>query len=160
MGKGAPCLKDRFCDVNIRGQCHCGNLTYELATQFLESEIIARACDCSFCRIHAARNWSDPNGTATIEVKDEQHLQRYLFALSTAEFFICRVCGAYVGAVLFDADGSWSTVNLRLSDLSDVAEESASYGSEGEAARITRRMGVWTPTRVVGIAKYPVKHDK
>jgi hypothetical protein len=135
----------------IHGRCHCGNLSYELVTQLSEAGIKARAFDCRFCRIHAARNRSDPNGDATIEVKDQQQLQRYLFALATAEFLICRVCGAYLGAVLFADDGTWSTVNLRLSDLSDVAEESASFGSEGEAERISRRKMVWTPTRLRGI---------
>ncbi len=136
----------------IRGQCHCGNISYELGTQVAEWEIKARACDCSFCRVHAARNWSDPNGSATIEVGDEQQLQRYLFALETAYFFIFRLCGAKVGAVLFAADGTWSTVNLRLSDLSEVAEESASYGEESEFERISRRKKGWTPTLLKGVA--------
>ena len=135
----------------IRGQCHCGNLSYVLDTPLSESEVRARACDCGFCRIHAVRNWSDPNGSATVKIEDEQNLQRYLFALATAEFFICRVCGAYLGAVLSDTDGAWSTVNLRLSDLADVAEETASYGSEGESERIARRKRFWTPTRLTGI---------
>lgn len=135
----------------IEGQCHCGNISYALETAFRASEIRARACDCSFCRIHAARNWSDPNGRATIEVRDEDELQRYLFALKTADFFICRVCGAYVGAVLFAADGTWSTVNLRLSDVADITEESASYGSEEKVERITRRKRIWTPTQVNGL---------
>jgi hypothetical protein len=136
----------------IRGQCHCGNLSYKLRTQMTEAKIIARACDCSFCRIHAARNWSDPDGNATIQVSDAQQLQRYLFALATAEFYICRVCGAYVGAVLVAGEGTWSTVNLRLSDLSEVAEESASYGQESEFERISRRKKVWTPTLLKGVA--------
>ena len=135
----------------IRGQCHCGNLSYELETQLAESDIKARACDCSFCRVHGALNWSDSQGRAKIEVNDPQQLQRYLFALATAEFFICKVCGAYVGAVLFAADGCWSTVNLRLSDLSAVTETRASYGSEQEDERIARRKNVWTPTQVIGI---------
>jgi len=59
-------------------------------TQFVESEIKARACDCSFCRIHAAKNWSDPNGSATIQVNDPEQLQRYIFALATAEFLPAR----------------------------------------------------------------------
>ena len=137
--------------MKIRGQCHCGNLSYELDTQIAASDIKARACDCGFCRIHAARNWSDPNGSAAIEVRNPQQLQRYLFALATAEFFICRVCGAYLGAVLSAADGIWSTVNLRLSDLPDVSEENASYGSEGKGERISRRKTVWTPTQLVGL---------
>jgi hypothetical protein len=137
--------------MKIRGKCHCGNLCYELETQLAESDIEARACDCSFCRMHGALNWSDSQGRAKIEVNDLQQLQRYLFALATADFFICKVCGAYLGAVLFAADGCWSTVNLRLSALSEVTEASASYGYEQEDERIARRKNVWTPTQVIGI---------
>ena len=136
----------------IRGQCHCGNLSYQLRTQISEAKIIARACACRFCRLHGARPWSDPDGNTTIQVSDAQQLQRYLFALATAEFYICRVCGAYVGAVLVAGEGTWSTVNLRLSDLSEVAEESASYGEESEFERISRRKKVWTPTLLKGVA--------
>ena len=136
----------------IRGQCHCGNLSYQLRTQMSEAKIIARACDCSFCRIHGARNWSDPDGNTTIQVSDAHQMQRYLFALATAEFYICRVCGAYVGAVLVAAEGTWSTGNLRLSDLPEVAEESASYGQESKRERSYRRKKGWTPTLLSGVA--------
>ena len=129
----------------IVGACHCGNLSYELVTA--AEPVEARACDCSFCRIHAAINWSDPNGSLTIRIADERDLQKYRFGLGTADFFICRTCGAYLGAVLADLDGAWSTVNLRLSALV-VGARAASYGDESSAERIARRKRVWTPTRV------------
>ena len=68
-------------------------------------------------------------------------MQRYRFALKTADFYICRVCGAYLGAILSDDEGTWSTVNLRLSALT-VDEEPASYGSEDTFNRVTRRKRV------------------
>lgn len=130
----------------IAGACHCRNLSYELVTD--ASRIEARACDCSFCRIHAASNWSDPDGTLTIRVRDERQLQKYRFGLGTADFYICRTCGAYLGAVLSDPDGAWATVNLRLSGLV-VGERAVSYAAESAAGeRIARRKRVWTPTRV------------
>jgi hypothetical protein len=132
----------------IRGACHCGNLSYELRTRTSLDAIRARACDCSFCRMHAARNWSDPEGKAVIRIRDVHHLQRYRFGLRTADFLLCTVCGAYLGAVLSAGDQSWSTVNLRLSAL-DVGETGASYGSEDTGARIARRQHAWTPTAVI-----------
>lgn len=131
----------------IRGACHCRNLSFELRTRTRPPDIRARACDCSFCRIHAAKNWSDPNGAAVIRVAEEQHLQRYRFALRTADFYICTVCGAYLAAVLTRHGGTWSTVNLRLTDL-DVEQEVASYGSEDIDGRIARRERMWTPTTI------------
>lgn len=132
----------------LRGTCHCGNLSYELHTRVPLDEVRPRACDCRFCRMHAARNWSDPEGTAVVRIRDARHLQRYRFALRTADFLICTVCGAYLGAVLGEGDKAWSTVNLRLSGL-DVGETTASYGNEDTGERIARRQRKWTPTTVV-----------
>lgn len=135
--------------MQIQGQCHCGNVSFDLYTEVAESDISPRACDCSFCRIHGAKNWSDPNGKATIRISDERFLQKYLFALKTAEFYICKACGTYIGAVLSDRDGMWSTVNLRLTPLHGLQESPASYGDEQVDERISRRKHVWTPTKVV-----------
>ena len=135
--------------LTIGGHCHCGNITFDLVTAIPITQIEARACDCGFCRIHGAKNWSDPKGTTIIRVHDDTRLQRYLFALRTAEFFICTTCGAYVGAVLADSQGAWSTVNLRLTQLAEVNEQPASYGAEQTADRVSRRKRVWTPTTVL-----------
>ena len=132
----------------IAGTCHCENLSFELSTRTPLNEIRARACDCSFCRIHAAKNWSDPVGSVTIRIGDRITLQKYRFALRTADFYICRVCGAYLGAVLSDDEGTWSTVNLRLSGI-PVDELPASYGAEDSTDRVTRRKRVWTPTTII-----------
>lgn len=132
----------------VTGSCHCGNLSFELSTQTPPNEILARACGCSFCRFHAANNWSDPEGLATIRITAEQHLQKYRFALRTADFYICRVCGTYLGAILSDDGGIWSTLNLRLSELS-VEAEVMSYGAEDTSDRVARRKRVWTPTTII-----------
>ena len=132
----------------IEGACHCGNLSFVLLTDTPPENIRARACDCSFCRIHGAKNWSDAAGSMRIEVRDPTKLQKYRFALMTADFYICRVCGAYLGAVLSDDEGAWSTVNLRLSAL-EAEEERASYGGEDIDDRIARRKRVWTPTTIL-----------
>ena len=144
-------FNDRPRSIRIAGACHCENLSFELLTQMPVNKIRARACDCSFCRIHAARNWSDSEGSVTIRLMDELYLQKYRFALRTADFYICRVCGAYLGAVLSDQEGTWSTVNLRLSGLT-VDEETAHYGAEDTIDRVTWRKRIWTPTKIdIGI---------
>lgn len=135
----------------IEGSCHCGNLSFELSTQIPVANILARACDCSFCRLHAARNWSDPDGQVTIRIGSERNLQKYLFGFRTADFYICRVCGAYLGAVLSDSDKLWSTINLRLTEL-NVSEKTASFGLEDTSGRVARRKRVWTPTIIVSDA--------
>ena len=136
--------------MRIRGSCHCGNLGFEIETAIPKNDIVARACDCRFCRIHGARNWSDPLGRALLSVREPAQLHRYRFALKTADFYVCRVCGAYAGAVLSDREGCWSTLNLRLTDL-EVDQATASYGAEETSERVTRRKRVWTPTELGGI---------
>jgi hypothetical protein len=132
----------------LLGKCHCHNLSFELSTRTPVTEIEARACDCRFCRIHAARNWSDPDGEVIIRIGDVKLTQEYRFGLHTADFLICRACGAYLGAVLSDKGGKWSTINLRLTDLG-VGEMTASYGCETASDRIARRKRVWTPTKII-----------
>lgn len=122
---------------------------YEISTATSSSEIIARCCDCSFCRMHAATTWSDAAGSATIRVNKFANLQKYRFGLQTADFFICKVCGAYIGAVLTKGDKLWSTLNLRLSGLNSATRQ-ASYGDEDASRRVERRQQSWTPTIVSG----------
>ncbi|MDX1554464.1 MAG: hypothetical protein R3212_00385 [Xanthomonadales bacterium] len=131
----------------IEGQCHCGRLAFQLETRIGPERIRARACACRFCRAHAARTWSDPEGKAIIKVNDAGALQRYRFAQKTADYFICRVCGAYLGAVLHEGEKAWSTLNLRLSEL-DVPEDAVDYDAEDTIAKVDRRKRKWTPTVV------------
>ena len=98
--------------------------------------------------MHSALTWSDPNGRASIRRTRFKPVQRYRFALRTADFLICRVCGAYAGAVLSDGGSLWSTLNLRLSALSPQRSP-ASYGDEDPTARLARRKRAWTPSVLV-----------
>ncbi len=132
----------------IAGRCHCGNLSYTLATNRRFEDIRARACGCRFCRVHGAGTWSDPAGEATIQIGTPEALQRYRFAQRTADYFICRCCGAYLGAVLSEGDGAWSTLNLRLSDLA-VPEDPVNYDAEDANTKLERRKQMWTPTRII-----------
>lgn len=139
---------EKTASLSLRGSCHCGNLSYELTTNVPAAEIRARACDCRFCRIHAAANWSDPAGLVIIRAIDTQQLQKYRFALKTADFYLCRTCGSYLGAVLEDETGAWATINLRLADT-EFRSKPASYGAEDTAARIERRRRLWTPAKII-----------
>lgn len=132
----------------VTGACHCGNISFRIETAIPAADIIARACDCSFCRMHGATTWSDPAGQAEIHIRDPDKLQKYRFALHSADFLICAECGVYVGAVLTDGEQVWSTLNLRLSG-EEPAVERASYGSENLENRIERRKMSWTPTRIL-----------
>lgn len=98
--------------------------------------------------MHDALSTSDPLGTLQFSATSEEVLQRYRFALKTADFLICRRCGVYVGAVIDTAEGKFGIINTHTLDKAprNVAEGSPiSYDIEDEEARIRRREERWTP---------------
>jgi hypothetical protein len=132
----------------LKGGCHCGNIRVTYATAIAPADAAVRACQCSFCRKHATRAVSDPNGSLAITVNDENLLERYRFAFGITDFLICRKCGVYVAAVMPDGDKAYAT--LIVNALDDHAEypqapTPAEYGAEDEAGRRERRRKVWTP---------------
>jgi hypothetical protein len=46
--------------VIFKGQCHCGAIRVELTSDRPPDEQALGACQCSFCRKHNARAFSDP----------------------------------------------------------------------------------------------------
>lgn len=47
----------------FEGACHCGAIGYLYRTALDPERWNVRACQCSFCRAHAARTTSDPAGS-------------------------------------------------------------------------------------------------
>ncbi|MDE0644824.1 MAG: hypothetical protein OXH84_01105 [Gammaproteobacteria bacterium] len=132
----------------VVGECHCGNIAFELTTQKELADIVGRSCDCTFCQNHNPIYWADPEGSIAIRVKDVSSLQKYRFGHKTADFYICRVCGSYLGAVLEDDNDIWSVVNLRLTELDVQHIQPVSYGNEDYSNRETRRKRLWAPTTI------------
>jgi len=132
----------------VAGACHCGNLAFELTTQTPPDDIVARSCECSFCQKHGATYLVEPEGSITIRIADERHLQKYRFGLRTADFYICRVCGTCLGAVISDQDGTWSVVNLQLTEILVQNVQLVPFGDEDRSRLIARRKRSWTPTTI------------
>ena len=134
--------------MKISGQCHCGKLRAFFDSQKTPAELGVRTCQCAFCRAHGAVNISDPEGLTTIECAADD-VNRYTFALRTADFLICKSCGVYIAAVMGEGDRIVSTLNvagLRITEFDDVDEAPMDYGAEDTKARIARRYTKWTPT--------------
>ena len=74
----------------LRGSCHCGNVVFEIDTDFPE----LTTCDCSICRRKNA---------LMVKVHQDQFrllsgadaLTEYQFHSMTARHFFCRTCGIY-----------------------------------------------------------------
>ncbi|MBV8979073.1 MAG: hypothetical protein JOZ13_17010 [Alphaproteobacteria bacterium] len=132
----------------FEGGCHCGNLSFVFETSQLLEELGLRACMCAFCRAHGARNASDPKGAMRIAVRDASRLERYRFALATADFLICKTCGIYIGALLSDGDKGWFTVNVNAFAKPpplDFPLAPHDFNAEDTGSRIMRRQDRWTP---------------
>src|SRR5437868_9753855 len=84
----------------FQASCHCGALAFTFETAIPGSRWQIRACQCSFCRRHAARTTSDPAGRVSFRLRDTGSLLRYRFGLRTADFLVCHHCGVYMAAVL------------------------------------------------------------
>jgi hypothetical protein len=130
------------------GGCHCGALGFSFETALPVSEWSVRACQCGFCRAHAARTTSDPSGRLAFQVGHGESLQRYRFGLMTADFLLCSRCGVYLGAQIATGRGAFGIINtlaLRPIPPSLPPAASADYAAESARERIARRAQRWTP---------------
>ncbi len=135
------------------GSCHCGAIGVDLETDGEPREQVIGACQCSFCRKHNARAFSDPRARVTLTAHEPTELQRYTFGLNTSKQIICRRCGVYVAMILTEDGRAWSVINIDTLDNRALFSQPAKlrdYSSEDRIGRIERRKGQWTPTTLVG----------
>lgn len=135
----------------LRGACHCGQIEVDFETAIPLDELPLRACGCSFCRRHGTKAVADPNGHLTISAPPNG-LNRYRFGLRTADYLICRTCGAYIAAVISGYGEERATLNVTataIAELADRRAEPVDYDREGIERRRARRLTSWTPSRIV-----------
>ena len=131
----------------FEGSCHCGAIGFRFHTSRPPELWQIRACQCSFCRRHAARTTTDPEGYVSFEIRDETALVRYRFGLRTADFLVCRNCGVYLAAVLDSPHGQFATLNINTlrEPLEFASVRAVSYDDESAEDRRQRRELRWTP---------------
>lgn len=138
----------------LKGGCHCGNLSVTYRTGVAPENATPRACQCSFCRKHQTRAVSDPAGRLEIMVGDSAAVSRYRFGLATADFLVCRTCGVYVAAFMPDPDDERGFATLMANALDEHARYPAAtpahYDREDAAAKRARRRRMWTPAVLRG----------
>lgn len=130
------------------GACHCEAIGFAYETATVPEAWTMRACACRFCRSHGAATTSDPGGLLAFSCRDPAQLVRYQFGLRTADFWLCRRCGVYLGAVT--SDGRFGIINTNaLIDRPPQlpAASSRSYDGETAEGRLQRRHERWTPMR-------------
>ena len=128
------------------GRCHCAAIGYDFSTELAPSAWPIRACQCSFCRAHAALSTSDPRGSLVFHAHEPDQLERYRFGLRTADFLLCRRCGVYIGAQIDSERGSFGIVNTRaLTSALELVATPMTYEGEDILQRTQRRESRWTP---------------
>ena len=130
----------------IRGQCHCGNLSFALTWDPDPPEIAARACGCSFCVKHGGVWTSNPRGALKVTVQDPSFWSKYAFGTRTAEFHICARCGV-VPLVTSLIDGRlYAVVSVNAIEgvaIALIRRGAADFDGETMDARLARRKRNW-----------------
>jgi hypothetical protein len=137
--------------MRFAGRCHCGNIEVAFEPAQAPSELQLRECACSFCRRHGATGVSDPAGKLEITLRAPAEVSRYRFALRTADFLVCRICGVYVAAVCSVENVTYGVLNSNVLDERAAFTRPAvrvDFDGEIAAERMTRRSRVWTPAAV------------
>jgi hypothetical protein len=133
------------------GLCHCRAIGFAYRTNLAPSAWVIRACQCTFCRMHAALSTSDPAGSLEFKEHAANALHRYQFGRKTADFLVCRDCGAYIGATMQSGGRGFGIINVRVlqSPKSQLPEAvPMEYENEASAERLARRESRWTPIAV------------
>ena len=134
----------------LYGACHCGQVEVAFETAMPVADPPLRTCYCSFCRRHGTKAVADPNGRLTISAPPDG-LSRYRFGLRTADYLICRTCGAYDAAVITGDGEERATLNVTataISELTDRRAEPLDYERESVDDRRTRQLTSSTPSRI------------
>jgi hypothetical protein len=129
-------------------RCHCGALTARYSTALAPSRWTVRACQCSFCRVHAGLTVSDPAGQLLFAVSDPARLQHYRFASGATEFLLCRECGVYMGARIVAKSAGFGVLNVRALEVVPADLPTAipmDYSAETPGSKRARRATRWTP---------------
>jgi len=130
----------------LYGNCHCGLVSATFTSAQDPAAIEVRACQCTFCRRHGAKTFSDPNGRAAIV--STAKLVRYRFGAATADFLLCRNCGCFIAAFLQDKASGYATLNaagLMMQPIAAAVTTPVTYDAEEAASRTSRRLARWTP---------------
>jgi len=100
----------------VSGGCHCGNLLVTVGLSGPPDTYQPRACDCDFCRKHAAAYLSDPHGSLLIRMGDAREVARYRQGSGLAEMLLCRNCGVLIAALYQDERLLYGVVNAKVLD--------------------------------------------
>lgn len=129
----------------VSGGCHCGNVSVDMEFAHEPGSYHPRACDCDFCRKHAAAYVSDPQGCLRIRIQDARHLGVYRQGSGVAECIFCTQCGVLIGALYRREGRIWGAINAKIveSRTSFGAEQCVSPKALSHDQKEKRWQGIW-----------------
>ena len=130
----------------INGKCHCGNITFVLDWPGALSDVVARACSCTFCTKHGGVWTSNSKAKLSVALQQSAAVSRYSFGTATATFHICIRCGVVPIVTSEIADRLYAVVNVNTFDNFDLAglrRAAANFGDEDPQSRLVRRQRNW-----------------
>jgi hypothetical protein len=130
----------------IDGKCHCGNIAFVLDWPGAPSEIVARACGCSFCIKHGGVWTSNRDASLSVTLQSPTVVSKYAFGTETAQFYVCSRCGAVPLVTSDIANHLYAVVNVNafegLGSL-QVSRQPVSFDGEEPQSRLARRERNW-----------------
>jgi hypothetical protein len=132
-----------------QGKCHCGNIRYLFQAAFSIQDMPVRGCGCSYCVKSGARYTSDPEGSLSVTIRDQDQVTCYQFGHRTADFHLCRICGGGP-FVTSQIDGrTFAVLNANTLDEAKLIkpEDTPASDFDGEEVmgRLDRRKQRWIP---------------
>jgi hypothetical protein len=133
--------------TEIRGSCYCGNVRVSASFSQYLSTYEPRACDCNFCRKHAAAYASDPLGSLRIQIVNDIEVNRFRQGSNSADMLLCRTCGVLVGALYRESNCLFGTLNVKALDshFSFGLEQPVSPKLLSAEQKVKRWRGLWFP---------------
>ena len=130
----------------VNGQCHCGNIAFQLDWAGDPHEIPARACGCSFCVKHGGVWTSNARSSLTVSIEDPRLVSKYMFGTRTATFHVCSRCGAVPFVTSEIAGRLYAVVNVNVLENiepSRLRRAPVSFEGEDVESRLARRTRNW-----------------
>jgi hypothetical protein len=130
----------------IHGKCHCGNIAFALDWPGVPSEIVARACGCTFCVKHGGVWTSNPGARLSITLKQADAVSRYSFGTETATFHVCMRCGVVPFVTSEISNRLYAVVNVNTFedfDATRLRRQGANSDGEARESRLVRRQRNW-----------------
>ena len=137
------------------GGCHCGNIRFSASFVSDPTSMSPRACDCDYCRMHAAAYLSDPQGRLEITIRHGNEVAHYRQGGNLAAFTSCRICGVLVAVSHSDDGVIYGAINSKAvaGGMAFADPKTVSPKLLGNEEKVGRWKELWFPDVSIKVAE-------